>query len=236
MPRDADFENDNQDNSLMEREPTPASQSRDVVLEYDFHGRPLRPFIRDGEAWFIAADVCAILEHSNPRVAISRLDDDQKGVSTVYTPGGPQDVGIINESGLYTLIFSSRKPQAKDFRRWVTGTVLPSLRRTAAGEPVGAKPGEVFLRLAAPGRFLVTLTPGKPAHIQRMPLQSVVHHVASNDLEILALALRFIGSWWCRYQNTGAIRIGPTDGFCRDQLELAILNGQILGDEALQAM
>ena len=92
------------------------------------------------------------------------------------------------------------------------------------------------LGMKAPGRFLVTLAPGKPAHIQRMPLQSVVHHVASNDLEILALALRFIGSWWRRYQNTGAIRIGVTDGFCRDQLELAILNGQILGDEALQAM
>src|SRR5208337_2536426 len=80
------------------------------LMEFSFNGQRVRPVLLDGETWFVAADVCAVLEHSNSRVALSRLDDDEKGVTSVYTPGGVQEMNIINESGLYALIFSSRKP------------------------------------------------------------------------------------------------------------------------------
>ena len=83
----------------------------------------------DGEPWFIAKDVCDILEHTNSRRAIEMLDDDEKGVTKCYTLGGEQEMNIVNESGLYNLIFRSNKQEAKIFRKWVTSEVLPTIRR-----------------------------------------------------------------------------------------------------------
>lgn len=82
-----------------------------------------------GEPWFAAKDVCDILGHTNHRVAVQLLDDDEKGVRKVYTLGGAQETVFINESGLYALIMRSNKPKAKPFRKWVTSEVLPSIRK-----------------------------------------------------------------------------------------------------------
>lgn len=84
---------------------------------------------KDGQAWFIAADVCRNLEIKNYRDAVAKLDDDEKGVGIADTLGGRQQVTIINESGLYSLAFTSRKEAAKRFRKWVTNVVLPNLRK-----------------------------------------------------------------------------------------------------------
>ena len=70
------------------------------------------------------------LDIGDPSKAVSRIDDDERGTTTVRTAGGPQEVLTINESGLYSLIFTSRKPQAKRFRKWVTSEVLPAIRQT----------------------------------------------------------------------------------------------------------
>lgn len=174
---------------------------REIMVAHDFQGRPVRAVVRGGRHWFVAADVCTVLEHTNHNVAISRLDEDERGLSNVYTPGGPRTLGVINESGLYALILTSRTPQAKTFRRWVTAEVLPSPRRTAAREVATDLPGHVALSLKAPGRCTVTLTLGQPAHIQRMPLHSVSRDLKTSDIEILALALRMTGSWWRRVQH-----------------------------------
>ena len=102
----------------------------------------IRTTMIDDEPWFVAKDVCMLLDLSNPRDILAKvLDDDEKGVDTIYTPGGKQQMSIINESGLYHLIFVSRKPEAKAIRRWVTGTVLPSIRRTGS-YTVGSQPEE----------------------------------------------------------------------------------------------
>ena len=90
-------------------------------------GFDLSATVIDGKPWFIAADVCRSL--GLDRTAVRRLDDDERGVRTMHTAGGPQSVGVINESGLYSLIFSSRKESAKRFKKWVTSEVLPSLRK-----------------------------------------------------------------------------------------------------------
>lgn len=84
---------------------------------------------KDGQIWFVAADVCKALGIKNSRDALSNLDDDEKGVATTDTLGGRQQVATINESGLYTLIFRSRKASAQGFRKWVTSRVIPSIRR-----------------------------------------------------------------------------------------------------------
>lgn len=102
------------------------------VIPFSFDGYAVRVLTRDDKPWFVLADVCSVLEHSNSRVAAERLDEDEKGVSSVYTPGGPQEMSIINESGLYNLIFTSRKPEARRFRKWVTGEVLPAIRKTGS--------------------------------------------------------------------------------------------------------
>ena len=93
----------------------------------------IRTTMIDGEPWFVAKDLCMILEKQNSRDTLAKvIDEDEKGVANLYTPGGFQKMSVLNESGLYHLIFVSRKPEAKAIRRWVTGTVLPSIRRTGS--------------------------------------------------------------------------------------------------------
>lgn len=99
---------------------------------FSFNNLPISIINRDGEPWFVAKEVCAVLEHTNHRAAIQNLDEDEKGVSKVYTLGGEQEVSIISESGLYALIIRSNKPQAKVFRKWVTSVVLPAIRKTGS--------------------------------------------------------------------------------------------------------
>lgn len=92
----------------------------------------VRSILIDGEPWFVAADVCKALELEKTNRALSRLDDDEKGAHSVSTPGGRQRMSIISESGLYSLILGSRKPEAKAFKRWITHEVIPSIRKHGA--------------------------------------------------------------------------------------------------------
>ena len=94
----------------------------------------IRVQMKDGEPWFVAKDVCDALTLENSRKATASLDDDEKGVSPIVTPSGTQQMTIVSESGLYNLIFQSRKPEAKAFRKWVTSEVLPTLRKTGRYE------------------------------------------------------------------------------------------------------
>jgi prophage antirepressor-like protein len=102
----------------------------DLTIFQFKENQEIRILERDGEPWFVAKDVCDILDIENSRDTLAKmLDDDEKGVENIYTLGGNQDVNIINESGLYNLIFRSTKPEAKAFRKWVTSDVLPSIRK-----------------------------------------------------------------------------------------------------------
>ena len=85
----------------------------------------------NGEPWLVGKDVAAALGYQNPQRDIrDHVDEEDKGVTEMVTPGGKQSVPIINESGLYSLVLSSKLPGAKKFRRWVTSEVLPSIRKT----------------------------------------------------------------------------------------------------------
>lgn len=87
----------------------------------------------NGEPWLIGKDVATILGYNNTRDALAKhVDEEDKGVAKCDTLGGAQDLTIINESGLYRLILSSRMPKAKEFKRWVTSEVLPAIRKTGA--------------------------------------------------------------------------------------------------------
>ena len=92
----------------------------------------------DGEPWFVGRDVCKALGYSDIKAGTRKnVDDEDKRVCPVDTPSGEQRMTVINESGLYSLIFGSKLPSAKNFKKWVTSEVLPTLRKTGAyGKPV----------------------------------------------------------------------------------------------------
>ncbi|MEY3867529.1 MAG: Paenibacillus phage HB10c2 [Cyanobacteriota bacterium] len=103
----------------------------DITIS-SFNSKQVRAVKIDGEHWFVAKDLCQILEISKHRDAISRLDDDERGSFKMDTPGGKQEMAIVSESGMYALVLSSRKPEAKVFRKWVTSELLPTLRKTGS--------------------------------------------------------------------------------------------------------
>lgn len=97
---------------------------------YNYEGNDVRTVNQNGEPWFVAADVCRVLEIGNPTMALERLDEDEKALSSIEgLSRGNSQGNIVNEAGLYTLILGSRKPQAKKFKRWITHEVLPSIRK-----------------------------------------------------------------------------------------------------------
>ncbi len=117
-----------------------------AVFDHEQFGK-IRVINQNGEPWFVAKDICAVFGDTDYRRSISRLDNDEKGVSPLPTPGGVQQMSIVNESGLYSLLFNmqpqrkSNQPVAKyqkriaslkAFKRWVTHEVLPSIRKTGA--------------------------------------------------------------------------------------------------------
>lgn len=114
---------------------------------FSFEKSPVRTILVSGAPWFSSADVGKILQLSNIRASVALLDDDEKGVNTIDTPGGKQEISIVSESGLYALIFKSRRPEAKKFRRWVTSEVLPAIRKT--------------------GSYSATLTPAEQLQIRK---------------------------------------------------------------------
>lgn len=114
---------------------------------FSFEKSPVRTVLVSGAPWFSSADVGKILQLSNIRASVALLDDDEKGVNTIDTPGGKQEISIVSESGLYALIFKSRRPEAKKFRRWATSEVLPAIRKT--------------------GSYSATLTPAEQLQIRK---------------------------------------------------------------------
>lgn len=104
---------------------------------FDYDKKPLRTYTKeDGSSWWVGNEACREVGVNNPRQALSRLDDDEKDdVILNDAIGRPQKTTIISEPGLYSLILSSRKPEAKKFKKWVTSVVLPQIRKTGSYSP-----------------------------------------------------------------------------------------------------
>lgn len=148
-------------------------------------GAKIRATTERNETWFVAQDICDILNLKNPRKAIQSLDMDEKHDVTIsYTPGGNQRVKAVNESGLYHLIFISRKPEAKAFRKWVTNEVLPSIRRTGG---YSVRPAQ-HPTLPAPKY--------RPDFIEWK--QAVCRYLNRNDLKTVATNMKVTYSHVCK--------------------------------------
>ena len=96
-----------------------------MVFENEAFGK-VRTLNLNGEPWFVAVDVCSVLDLSNPTIAVRRLDEDERAK---FNLGRQGDATIVNEPGLYTLVLGSRKPEAKAFKRWITHEVIPAIRK-----------------------------------------------------------------------------------------------------------
>ena len=121
----------------------------ELTKVFNYGSEEVRAVIRDGEPWFVAKDVCMILEHSDTSMAVKRLDEDEKLTQTMFVSGQNRKTWLVNEPGLYSLILTSRKPEARAFKRWVTHEVLPSIRKTGGYQADVPRTFAEALRLAA---------------------------------------------------------------------------------------
>lgn len=119
------------------------------ITVFAFDSAAVRTVTIDGEPWFVAGDVAKILGFAHVPHMIRMLEEDQKGVHIVDPFGGGQESVIISESGLYSCIFKSRRPEAKRFRKWVTSEVLPSIRKTGTYSVPGLGPEPILSRVPA---------------------------------------------------------------------------------------
>lgn len=112
-----------------------APQQALTPVPFHFHETEVRAVNRNGQVWFVATDVAKALDYADAVQLTRILDDDEKGLHIMQTPGGNQQVVVLSESGLYHALLKSCKPQARPFRRWVTQEVLPAIRRGTAQAP-----------------------------------------------------------------------------------------------------
>ncbi|MED1950471.1 phage antirepressor KilAC domain-containing protein [Brevibacillus centrosporus] len=96
---------------------------------FSFQEKQVRVVMREGEPWFVARDVCEVLDIANYRNATAKLSTSMKGVQIMDTPGGKQEVTVLNEAGVYKIVFTSNKPEAEKFSDWVAIDVLPAIRK-----------------------------------------------------------------------------------------------------------
>ncbi len=124
--------------------------SGQIVLQYRWEGYPIRVAMKDGVPWWVVRDFAKILGFRNPREAARyHVSKQNKGLCVFDTPGGPQQLTVVNESGVYSLILNSTKPKAVEFRDWNTDVVLPSIRKTGRYELAESQPPQLLLQLEA---------------------------------------------------------------------------------------
>lgn len=154
------------------------------LIPFDFEGRQVRVVTdAQGEPWFVAADVCAALHLPDTHKAVARLDDDEKGRNSIPTLGGDQEMTVVNEPGLYSLVLGSRKPEAKRFKRWVTHEVLPTIRKT--------------------GRYVLSGTPALPAPTQDRVCSILLIGEAVAKVPGVKPGIAMAATLTCIQENTG---------------------------------
>jgi prophage antirepressor-like protein len=220
------------------------AQNQTPPIEFKFENHTLRTVVKNGDIWFVASDACAALGLSEPHKALVRLDEDEKGGTAIPTPGGSQEVNIINESGLYNLIFTSRKPRAKAFRRWVTTAVLPSIRKTGRydtkqDEPpprLASSDDNVFVRVprspaSTPfAHYIVIVTPEGSNVVEPSDFDPISAQRTRLDLRLLAHRMLAVEILWIKARlliPELSYRFPSLEGFHSAILDTAALANEI---------
>lgn len=122
---------------------------------FTYADQQVRTVLVDGEPWFVARDVCQVIGISKPRDAFAQLDLDERASMPMDTPGGTQQMSVVNEAGVYSLMLISRSPAVQPFKRWLTHEVLPQIRRTGQyGSALPASFAEALELAAAQARAI----------------------------------------------------------------------------------
>ena len=203
------------------------------VLEHVYNKGPIRCFAREGEKWFYQNELCGALEIANPRDALSRLEPDEKGVGITDTLGGRQEVNIVNEAGLYALMYSSRKPLAKAFRRWVNSEVLPALRKNGSNTVGSGHREQIQVDPTELGRYVITVVPDQPLHIRKTSLDLMLDEWSALDTEILASQIRTIDALWHKTQLVRSLGDDPAGTQLYNHLGTTIADCRRLADKYL---
>lgn len=177
--------------------------SNSLARVFDFNGNPIRTAVIAGDPWFVAADICGVLELSNRHSSLALLDDDEKGVHSMDTPGGPQELAVVNEPGMYSLVLRSRKPEAKKFKRWITHEVIPSIRKTgtysvATSRPELSNRDLALMVIAEADR--AEAAEAKVAELAPMAAQAE-HHRAADGLTAVGDFANSLKAWAKREHN-----------------------------------
>jgi len=112
---------------------------------FNFNDNQVRVVVVNNEPWFVAKDVCEVLELTDVSKTSERLDEDEKLIRTLFVAGQNRDILTISESGLYSLVLTSRKPEAKVFKKWLTSEVIPSIRKIGSYSIQAKSPAEMLL-------------------------------------------------------------------------------------------
>lgn len=182
----------------------------DILSKFEYVGKSVRVVSLNGEPWFVAKDLCEVLEISKHRDAISRLDADERGLFKLDTSGGKQELSIVSESGMYALALSNRKPEAKVFRKWVVSTIS-TIRKgyefanfIEKNQQHSDKSGFVYLAMTPnnwskigmskhPYKRMSSLQTGTPLEI------TLVHRIFTFDMMALERALHeYYQAYWMR--------------------------------------
>lgn len=200
------------------------------IIPLHFDHADVRMVMRDGEPWWVGIDVAAALGLAKAHQALSTLEDYERGTYTIGTPSGRQEMIVVNESGIYSLIFRSRKPSAVQFKRWLTCDVLPSIRKYGSYPPpvvceplqdegvydgrqktIGERFKEERLRVEAEGRFILAKIPNFSPNVIRAIEGDLGGMKRKNRIEYLTYAGVDV-----LYVMTGARTLTPGERLLRD--------------------
>ncbi|RRD59515.1 BRO family protein [Leucobacter sp. OH1287] len=182
---------------------------------FKFNNNEVRVVTQNGEPWFVANDVAKTLDLGHPRSSLALLDDDERGVQPLDTPGGAQNMTVVNESGLYALVLRSRKPEAKQFKRWIIHEVLPAIRKHG-GYLTNQKIEEALLN---PDTLIQLATNLKNEQEKRRELEA--------QIEADKPAVEYVNQFVARRDDTITIRDAAADiGVKETVLRQALLDGE----------
>lgn len=156
-------------------------QATAQVIPFRFEAHEVRTMLIDDQPWFVAADVASALQYLTAKDMARNLDEDEKGRQIVPTPGGEQEMTVINESGLYSAILRSRKAEAKRFKKWVTAEVLPAIRKHGRYEDRNGTMGTLIGQtIGTDGfHFLAAVLDGKVRHLPAPARRGAKNHIWS---------------------------------------------------------
>jgi len=217
-------------------------QSQTLPVEFKFEHHTVRTVHVDDEVRFVATDVCEALGIKDASDAVARLDQDEKGAVKIPTLGGPQEMNVVNEFGLYRLILRSNKPKAKAFQRWLIHDVLPIIRKTGRYEAGQQEPQPeidssvqlIKRMLAEPGRYRINVFPDAKPYIYKTDIDFILKEDDQLNCQLLGRFIQTIFTLWEKLKIQQSVFHELRDDIVVTNLETSIRQAERLATHFLR--